>query len=1113
MIRRHRIAFFLGLLLTLLLSPACRTEDPEPLVTPLPSPPPAAAWVWRHEGIAPLLYVTDFQTRDGEWWVSSYDREGLRWSEDRGRTWRDGIGVRAPVYDLTATTEGLWAATADGVVPLLPGGRRGAAMLEGELTLALAADGPVLYAVTSPPALWRVAAGGAEAVPLPPAARGTGSGALAVAARDSWLLLGTSGAGGWQSRDGGATWESLPVGADSFVAGVQVRDSLEAWLRTRDTLWRTLDGGATWRDMALPGPSALLLEEEQVIAGNRRGQIFDLTGASGGWRQRGSGLNPQLTVVALARDDAGRLVAGMQDGLWRREGPTWARLDGLGTRPLNAFARLGDGTLVAGHRDGLYRSTDGGGTWSLVPLGGGAVVSLAAAPEGGGRLWAGTDGLGVWESRDGGVSWAVIESDEVRLPFVSQLLALDGRLLARAAYERLYEWEEESRRWRPLWEGLETVTEFFTFAADPLERGRLLAGAADGLFSRSAETGEWERVTVTLEDQSVLALLADPRSPGTWWIGATRGLYRWRDGRLDATRLQGMSVNSLAYDAAGARIAAGTLFHGLYLSTDGEAWSRVEEVGERSVSALVPGASGLWVATNDGLGWLGPGDAGFPVADIAPERAGRAAAPAATMTRPTRPAPADGPRLFAHLLDPSVPLIREAAAQGFRGVVLLLPWREIEANPDEWHWEQSDAWVTAAAFYGLELVIRLDQSPAWAARSGSGVADDTLLNPLPREWADFADYAGQVATRYRGRVAGYILWNEPNLALDWGGDPPSPVGYVDLLAAAAPAIRAADPAARIAAGALAPTTRDDAVAMDDLRYLSEMLDAGGARWFDVLAVHPYPFGLPPDAPPDENGGLVLARLDRVRALLAARGLEQMALWATEFGYSVRPGPLGAAVTAAERAAYLRRSLALFPARWPEVEMLALWNLAGTLPEGDEKAGYDLRADEPALAVVREATGGSGQPPPPPAEWFDPPVALAADVRVHLGDGNLPPPWWPLYGGRLPSTRWSGGFFLARVPAAGGTLRLELFQPNEWGNRLDLNGSRLHERPMPVTDFGGKWVTLSLPVAPVRLRAGWNEVLFNAAPLLPDFHDRGFVWDDLMIRNIRFVPTGDGVQQE
>ena len=1054
----------------------------------------------RDEGIPALATVTRFLV-DGEGaWLGTLDRAGL-WHSPGGDSWQPIEGFSGPTFALLRAGGARWAGTASGLWRDEGAGWQRVEDVPDTSVLGLAADGEIVYAAMGQEGLWRVAGGAAESLPLPSEVTALVGGVLGVAARGDWLLIGTSGGGVWQSRDGGAAWQKVPWDAQGYATDLVMAGEGEAWARARAGLWRTSDGGATWTQLDAPGPTALLVEAEQVFIGTGGRVLSSRDGTE--WQEVGQGLNQQLPVVELGRDEQGRLVAGMQDGLWRLQDGTWQRDTRIGGVYVEALARLDDGTLLAGHRDGLYRSTDGGRSWQRESFGdGAAVVSLAADPHDPQGAWAGTDSAGVWRTRDGGARWHPIYERRTELDFVTGLYpdpAEEDHLWARVAYERFYEWREDGRGWRARWEGLDLVTQMFTLAFDPDEPGRLWAGSTDGLVTRTTSNPTWQRIAPELADQTVLALLPNTQEAEPLWIGATRGLYRSGDGgqSVEPTALRNLTVSALARaDEQGGALLAGTKFYGLYLSPDGKAWSKVEALGNRTVTAIVPSPEGVWVATDDGL-WLLNGLEG---ADSESDMSTATSMPPSTEDAGSQPRAEAGEfGVYAHLLNPSDELFRVASERGFEGVVVVFPWREIEPNPDEWHWEQTDLWVNAAQYYGLELVIRLDQSPQWAAEEGSASAQS--LNPVPDDWNDFADFARREAERYRGKARGYVLWNEPNLALDWGGNAPDPAAYLEMLRLTAPVIRAADPTALVAAGALAPTTRDDAVAMDDLRYLDALLTGGAGEFFDVLAVHPYPFGLAPDAPASANGGLNLNRLQAVQALLEEHGLEGRALWATEFGYSIDPSGFGQPVSAGQRAAFLRDSLDYFPEAYPSVEMVAVWNLANGLEAGDEKAGYNLLGD-PALSTLLPPRETRPEAPLAPV----PAIALAGDVRVHLGDSELGPPWWPLFAGRMPSTRWQAGFYLREIPAEPQHLVLEIFQPNEFGNEARLNGTRLHHEPLPVTDFTAQWLTVQLPVAPSQLRVGWNEVEFRAGSLLPDFQQEAYVWDDLMLRNVRLEPA-------
>jgi hypothetical protein len=104
---------------------------------------------------------------------------------------------------------------------------------------------------------------------------------------------------------------------------------------------------------------------------------------------------------------------------------------------------------------------------------------------------------------------------------------------------------------------------------------------------------------------------------------------------------------------------------------------------------------------------------------------------------------------------------------GFRWVKQELPWREIEgATKGAWHWDTADRIMDQIDAHDLKVIVRLGSQPAWAA--------DIPLPEIgpPDHLPDFYDYVFAVASRYKGRVEAYQIWNEPNLAREWGNRPP-----------------------------------------------------------------------------------------------------------------------------------------------------------------------------------------------------------------------------------------------------------------------------------------------------------------------------------------------------
>jgi hypothetical protein len=460
-------------------------------------------------------------------------------------------------------------------------------------------------------------------------------------------------------------------------------------------------------------------------------------------------------------------------------------------------------------------------------------------------------------------------------------------------------------------------------------------------------------------------------------------------------------------------------------------------------------------------------------------------------------------RLGVHTLRADDESLALARAAGFDTIVQVFAWREIEPTRDQFHWETTDQVVAAAEYYGLHLVVRLDQHPAW-------VSDvKPPLNAPPDALGDYQHFVEQVAWRYRGRILAYVIWNEPNLALEWGGQSPDPAAYTRLLRVGYQAVKAGDPHALVVAAGLAPTNGDGERAMDERDFLQGMYQSGAAAYFDVLGTHPYGFGLPPDAALTSNDGLVFGRLEDVRSIMLRNGDGATPVWITEMGWTVDapPDQPDIAVSPEQQASYLISALDRVRREWPWVKLITVWNLSRPGP-GDAFGGYSLLGPDgqprPAYARWRQVTAGST------GKWgLQSPLrrqpgtvqVLGEDVVIHLGDSALASPWWPLFGGHNPSISWSGGFYLLDPGSSDWVLALELIQQNEIGASVTINGVPLTP-DLPLEDFTRRWLTVRRQVPASVLRSGYNQLTVTTPRLAPDLQHEDFRWDDFQIRNVR-----------
>ena len=465
--------------------------------------------------------------------------------------------------------------------------------------------------------------------------------------------------------------------------------------------------------------------------------------------------------------------------------------------------------------------------------------------------------------------------------------------------------------------------------------------------------------------------------------------------------------------------------------------------------------------------------------------------------------PADrGLRYAVHTLPADERALQLARDAGVDTIVELFSWRQIEPTEGQFHWQHPDEVVQGAEYYGLDVVARIDQHPHW-------VNDTPLdLNAPPNNLADYARFVSDVARRYRGRIKAYIVWNEPNLALDWGGRPPDPAGYTELLCAAFAAVKSADPEALVVSAGLAPTNHDDAEAMDDRRFLREMLEAGAVECMDVVGAHPYGFGHPPSDPRGAHDGLNLARLEDQHDLLVEYGAADKPVWATEMGWTA--GAIGEnawqTVSPEQQANYLRNALERMEREWPWVGLAAVWYLGPH--DVPEWSGYSLLDAEGSPRPVFDALQNMpknrlpelGERLAPRQRQERRAVLLEQDSVIHLGDSDFDRPWMPLSGNRNPSTAWQGAFYLADPGAEPWRLTLRVMQSNVPGNHVWINGRRLTP-DFPAEDFSSSWVSVTYDVPARLLRPGANEIKVTINRTLPLLQDKRFAWDDLQIKDM------------
>ena len=358
-------------------------------------------------------------------------------------------------------------------------------------------------------------------------------------------------------------------------------------------------------------------------------------------------------------------------------------------------------------------------------------------------------------------------------------------------------------------------------------------------------------------------------------------------------------------------------------------------------------ADGQWVQVGQNgtaLGWI--------AAEFVTIGTGATAAPntpatdsGSTATTPTQAPAASGPALASNMLSPDFGAQaflwwkQEVADRdlklmedgGFNWVKQSFAWETIEgAGKGQFDWARADFAVTHARTHNLKLLARLSTDPDltnfWAGAP-------------PGNIDNFADYAFAVASRYNcsaqavGCIHAYQIWNEPNLAREWGNQRPNPAQYAEMLRKTYAAIKRANPNAIVINAGMAPTGDNSNAAMPDDLFYEELYKAMGSSngYFDMLGVHGAGFAAPPELDPAEAaasqkyGGyrfFAFRHVEDIRAIMVRNGDEGKRVVLLEFGWtfdSVNPAykwhGADAGIDQFVQADYLKRAYVYAAANW------------------------------------------------------------------------------------------------------------------------------------------------------------------------------------------------------
>ncbi len=266
--------------------------------------------------------------------------------------------------------------------------------------------------------------------------------------------------------------------------------------------------------------------------------------------------------------------------------------------------------------------------------------------------------------------------------------------------------------------------------------------------------------------------------------------------------------------------------------------------------------------------------------------------------------------------------LRAVKDAGFEWVQAYFSWAQMESQKGQYRWRSVDDFVNDALACGLKPVIRIDRPPQWA--SGSAERKAPPSNP-----SDFGDFMAALVDHMGNRAAGYVIFNEPNLRSEWGGQNPNAAQYMQLLQAAYQRAKAVNPNVTIISASLAQGAASADLVKDTV-FLQAMYGAGLKNYSDVIGMNALGFSYAPSDRTDPNGQNFV-NLENLRNVILANGDGGKRAWVLEMGWLAdTPADLGgwnwAKVTEANRASYLVQAFQKAYNEYPWIGTIFVWNL-------------------------------------------------------------------------------------------------------------------------------------------------------------------------------------------
>lgn len=194
-------------------------------------------------------------------------------------------------------------------------------------------------------------------------------------------------------------------------------------------------------------------------------------------------------------------------------------------------------------------------------------------------------------------------------------------------------------------------------------------------------------------------------------------------------------------------------------------------------------------------------------------------------------------------------------------------WPQLESRQGQWDFSRLDRYVAMAKIKNVEILLPLGLSPQWASArpyEKSGYSPGFAAEPKNIE--DWRHYVHTVASRYKGRIHQYEIWNEVNIQGFYSG---SVETLARLTCEAHKVLKEVDPENILVSPSVVGVGKH-------LEWHAKLMEQGIGTCVDAIGHHFYVPKSTPEAMVQDIG--------KVREILRLHGAGHLPLWNTEAGW-------------------------------------------------------------------------------------------------------------------------------------------------------------------------------------------------------------------------------------